>query len=99
MFSEIIFKLKHIFKGFDNYNQLEQINKVMGTEDLKQLLVKYDLQLDVKYNEYLGRYKKKRWDSFITSENKHFCTPDAMDLLTKMLLYDHMARITPKDAM
>jgi len=81
MFSEIIFKLKHIFKGFDNYNQLEQINKVMGTEDLKQLLVKYDLQLDVKYNEYLGRYNKKKWDTYITSENMHFCTPDAMDLL------------------
>ena len=29
----------------------------------------------------------------------HFCTPDAMDLLQKMLLYDHMLRITPKDAM
>ncbi len=51
----------------------------MGTEDLKALLVKYDLQLDPKYNEYLGRYKRKRWDSFINNENKHFCTPDAME--------------------
>jgi casein kinase II subunit alpha len=71
----------------------------MGTEDLKALLVKYDLQLDPKYNEYLGRYKRKRWDSFINNENKHFCTPDAMDLLKKMLVYDHMERICPKDAM
>ena len=31
----------------------------MGTEDLKNLVNKYNLKLDVKYNEYLGRYKKK----------------------------------------
>ena len=81
MFAEILFKIKHIFKGFDNYNQLEQINKVMGTEDLKKLLTTYDLQLDVKYNEYLGRYKKKNLSSYINSENKDLATPDAMDLL------------------
>jgi len=71
----------------------------MGTEELKALLVTYDLQLDPKYNEYLGRYKKKPWNSFINSENKHFCTPDAMDLLQKMLVYDHFKRIVPKDAL
>jgi len=26
-------------------------------------------------------------------------TPDALDLLSKMLIYDHMERITPKEAL
>ena len=35
--------MKHIFKGFDNFNQLETINKVLGTQGLKKLLDTYDL--------------------------------------------------------
>ena len=35
--------MKHIFKGRDNYDQLEKINKVLGTDGLKALLDKYSL--------------------------------------------------------
>jgi casein kinase II subunit alpha len=48
---------------------------------------------------YLSRYGKKAWVKFVTPENKHLCSEEAIDLLSKMLLYDHAERITPKDAM
>lgn len=32
--AEMIFKLDHIFKGNDNFDQLHQITKVLGTKDL-----------------------------------------------------------------
>jgi casein kinase II subunit alpha len=45
------------------------------------------------------RYSRKAWQKFITPENKHLCDDNAIDLLSKMLVYDHAERITPKDAM
>ncbi len=47
----------------------------------------------------LIRYPRRPWDKFITPENKHLCCPEAIDILSKMLVYDHAERITPKDAM
>jgi casein kinase II subunit alpha len=35
----------------------------------------------------------------INDDNKHLCGKDAIDLLEKMLVYDHNVRITPKDAL
>jgi len=53
-------------------------------------LDEYNLQLDGKYSEYLGRHKKKKFESFINSENKDLAKADALDLLKKMLIYDHV---------
>lgn len=35
----------------------------------------------------------------MNSENKHLTTPEAIDLLEKMLLYDHNERITAEEAL
>ena len=35
----------------------------------------------------------------MTPENQALCLPEAIDLLSKMLVYDHAERITPKDVM
>lgn len=76
-----------------------KIAKVLGTDDLFKYIKKYNLELDENYNKILGIYGKKAWGKFITPENKHLCADDAIDLLSKMLIYDHADRITPKDAM
>jgi len=46
-----------------------------------------------------NRYPKKQWSYFITKENQHLCSPDALDFLDKLLRYDHQERITAKEAM
>jgi casein kinase II subunit alpha len=40
----------------------------------------------------------KPWSKFIKPENQAYCSEDALDLLSKMLVYDHAERIMPKDA-
>lgn len=35
----------------------------------------------------------------MTNENSSLCNDEAFDLLSKMLIYDHAERITPKEAM
>ncbi len=96
---EMIFRRIPLFKGKSNYDQLVRIAKVLGTSDLMRYVSKYELTLDPEYNDILGEYQKMRWEVWITNENKHLVSPDALDLLNKMLLYDKAERITAKDAM
>ena len=43
--------------------------------------------------------KKKGWDGFVNNENRTLCNDDAMDLLRKLLVYDHEQRLTCLEAM
>ena len=99
MFAGMIFKKEPFFQGKDNYDQLVKIAKVLGTDDLYKYIEKYGLTLDNHYSGILGNYPKKPWNKFINEENKHLCSNEAIDLLSKMLIYDRAERITPKEAM
>jgi casein kinase II subunit alpha len=99
MLAGIIFVKEPFFHGNDNYDQLEKITRVLGTAELFEYLEKYNIELDSHFEGVLGRHSKKPWNKFVTPENEHLVTNDALDLLSRMLVYDHAERITPKDAM
>ncbi|XP_008404367.1 casein kinase II subunit alpha'-like [Poecilia reticulata] len=46
-----------------------------------------------------SRQSRKRWEQFIQSENQHLVSPEALDLLDKLLRYDHQQRLTAAEAM
>lgn len=99
MFAGMIFMKEPFFHGNDNYDQLEKIAKVLGTPELFEYLEKYNVELDTNFEGVLGKHTKKPWSKFITNENKRFVSNEALDLLSRMLVYDHANRITPKEAM
>ena len=99
MFAGLIFRREPFFVGRDNWDQLVKIAKVLGTNDLIKYLEKYDLTLDSHFDGIMGRYTKKSWRRFVTDENKHLVSDDAIDLLDSMLQYDHQKRPTCKEAM
>ena len=47
----------------------------------------------------IERTSVKPWTKFIKSENQALCNDDALDLLSRMLVYDHSERILPKEAL
>lgn len=47
------------------------------------------MELDVQYDEILGRYPRKPWSKFVTPENQRFVSNAAIDFLDKLLRYDH----------
>jgi casein kinase II subunit alpha len=98
MFASMIFRKEPFFHGNSNSDQLVRIAKVLGTDDLFDYLDKYNIELDEEYDDILGRYRKD-WHSFVTSENQSFVSTDAIDLLDKLLRYDHQERLTAKEAM
>ena len=73
--------------------------KVLGTEDLYDYIDKYNIELDPHFNDILGRHSGKRWERFVHSENQHLVSPEALDFLDKLLLYDQQSRLTAREAM
>ena len=98
MFASMIFRKEPFFHGHDNYDQLVKICKVLGTDDFQVYLDKYKIELDTHYDVILGRYQRKPWSRFITPENQHFVSDEAIDFLDKLLRYDHQERLTAQEA-
>ncbi|KAI9187967.1 Casein kinase II subunit alpha [Blastocladiella emersonii ATCC 22665] len=99
MFASMIFRKEPFFHGSDNYDQLVRIARVLGTDALDEYLNKYEIELDEHFDSILGRFPRKPWIKFITNENKHLVTPEAIDFLDRLLRYDHQERLTPTEAM
>ncbi|XP_064467448.1 casein kinase II subunit alpha-like isoform X3 [Ornithodoros turicata] len=99
MLASMIFRKEPFFHGHDNYDQLVRIAKVLGTEELFEYLEKYQIELDPRFNDILGRHSRKRWERFVHSDNQHLVTAEALDFLDKLLRYDHQERLTAREAM
>lgn len=99
MLAGMLFHREPFFQGKDNYDQLVKITRVLGTKDLYAYLDKYNIELEEEFMQMIGTHSKKDWEVLIKAENKHLISPEALDLLTRMLIYDHAERITPREAM
>jgi len=95
MFAGMIFRKEPFFHGHDNYDQLVKIAKVLGTDELFDYLDKYNLELDPHFDGLLGRHARKSWSKFINPENQHLVSPESIDLLDRLLRYDHQERPSP----
>lgn len=98
MFAGMIFRKEPFFHGHDNYDQLVKVAKVLGTNELYEYLDKYDLELDPHFDGVLGRHSRKPWNRFVTAENQHLVSEEALDLVNKLLRYDHQERLTAIEA-
>ena len=59
---------------------------------------KYGLKVDSKFN-ITSSYPKVPLKTLINDSNKHLVDADALDLIERMLKYDHDERITSTDAL
>lgn len=99
MLAAIIFKKEPFFRGDSNNDQLVQIAKVLGTKDLMSYVNKYGIKLSEDYDSILGDYTRKPWSSFINNDNQHLISNEVIDLIDKLLTYDHQLRPTASEAL
>lgn len=99
MLGAIIFKKEPLFRGDSNNDQLVQIAKVLGTENLMKYVNKYGIKLSSEYDDILGNYPRKPWKAFINNDNRHLISDEVLDLIDRLLTYDHQLRPTAKEAM
>ncbi|ODQ44958.1 hypothetical protein PICMEDRAFT_17463 [Pichia membranifaciens NRRL Y-2026] len=96
--ASIVFRREPFFHGKSNTDQLVQIARVLGTDDLYKYLKKYNLKLGPEYED-LGHYTRRPWTRFVTANNNSLVSEDFLDLIDKVLRYDHQERLTAKEAM
>lgn len=98
-FAEMIFQKSPFFHGEDNDEVLLKIVQALGAEDFYKYLEKYHIVLESKAEKMITNFTKKPWSRYITQENKHLSNDLALNLLGRMLEYDHNLRILPIEAM
>ncbi|GAA5897019.1 casein kinase II subunit alpha/alpha' [Sporobolomyces salmoneus] len=102
-FGSMIFRRDPMFHGSDNFDQLIKITKILGTEALYDYLEKYEIELppefDVGGEHPIVGCPRKPWKKFINAENQKYISDEAIDLVDKLLQYDHVARPTAREAM
>lgn len=99
MLAAMIFNKDPFFQGADNLDQLVKITHVLGSEELENYLQKYSIKLEPRFKSKLLNHPKRPWSSFVNKDNKHLANDDAIDLLDKLLKFDHYSRLTPNEAM
>ncbi|CAD7702889.1 unnamed protein product [Ostreobium quekettii] len=98
MLAGMVFKKEPFFNGVDNADQLLKITKVLGTEDLYKCLAKYGVELDPALRKALGKRKGRGFLKQVTDHNEHLADDDALDLMARLLRFDHQERMTSREA-
>lgn len=99
MFASMIFRKEPFFHGYDNYDQLLRIVKILGTSDLYAYLEKYKITIDKNFKELLGHHNRRNWQRYVNTENEYLISDNAISFLESMLKYDHTKRITAREAL
>lgn len=97
MLAAMIFRKEPFFRGDDNFDQLVRIIRVLGWDGLKAYAAKNKMELDSRYGEICRTCQRQPWTTF--SDNTEFANPHVLDLLDKMLVFDHTMRVLPIEAM
>lgn len=97
----ILFRKEPFFQGKDNIDQLVQIVNVLGKDDLLAYCKKYKIKLDREFDDLIVKQNKPKitFQQLVTPSVSKMCEPVALDLLSRMLVYDHQHRILPHEAM
>ncbi|SCU85488.1 LAFA_0D15940g1_1 [Lachancea sp. 'fantastica'] len=98
MLAAIVLKKEPFFKGSTNPDQLVKIARVLGTKELMAYLRKYGLKLPHEYDDIMKDFPRKEWSEFIPHDS-NLIKPEVMDLIDKLLRYDHQERLTAQETL
>ena len=82
----------------DSLSMLVKISKVLGTDDLYKYAEKFNVSMEG-YKELLGSKPRVKWSTHVPKSRESKAGEEALDLLDRMLTWDHELRITAKEAM
>lgn len=85
----------------DNVDQLGKIVSVLGTSDLVSYIAKCKVEVTPEIHQVIAKYALRQKRSWLSLVPNGCPVPSAegIDLLDKLLVYDHDARLTAQQAM
>lgn len=102
----LLFRREPFFRGKDNLDQLGTIVAVLGTSDLHAYISKEKVDVEPAIRDVIGKYSllgsgKKQWSQMAheSTDDSYIPCADGLDLLSRLLVYDHTTRLTAKQAM
>lgn len=92
MLAGCVFRREPFFHGVSNADQLDRIARVLGTSGLRNYVERYDMEMaDV---DDIAAHAGRPWTEFVNDENRHLAEEEAIDLLDKLLRWDHKVSFT-----
>ena len=96
----LLLRREPFFRGKDNVDQLAKIVAILGTDDLTAYLRRYNIPITSDIQSILQRNPPLRTDwASLVADGCPLPSHEAIDLLNKLLIYDHEGRLTAKQAM
>lgn len=100
----LLLRKEPFFRGRDNLDQLSTIVAVLGTANLHLYMAKYNIEMTPDVRQVIAKVTKEgggarlSWASVLHDPS---FTPsiEGLDLLSRLLQYDHELRLTAKEAM
>lgn len=99
VFAELIFKFERFFNGVERKDALLEIMQTLGTPDLLEYMYKYNIAMTTQLRQMFQTYAPVPFIQYVNSHNEHIVTENSLDLLDKLLKYDHQERLTAKEAL
>ncbi|KAM3182041.1 hypothetical protein ACTXT7_013196 [Hymenolepis weldensis] len=94
-----IFHTKRIFNAKEDYKQLFKIANILGGKELLDSAKEYEISVGKELERNIRKFKGLGFQSL----KKEYCeitaTEEAIDLVEKLLIYDHKKRLTAKEAL
>lgn len=102
--AEIFFFHKPFFSSTRNYDQLEETVRILGLNDFKTYLNTYDIPSGILKQVLHLNENRIKLSTFLSSEHAEIykdkqSVNDCIDLLDKILVYDHKERLTAKECL
>ncbi|EGR46199.1 casein kinase II, alpha subunit [Trichoderma reesei QM6a] len=97
--ASVIFRKEPFFHGISSFHLLQMIASVLGTKGLLNYVEKYDIETTPDDVDAIPYFEKREWRSFIDERNEQLSSSEAMDLVDKLLQWDHKQRLTATEAL
>ncbi|KAL2760288.1 hypothetical protein ACRALDRAFT_1073791 [Sodiomyces alcalophilus JCM 7366] len=92
MLASMVFRKQPFFLGVSRLSHLEQIAITLGTKGLLNYVERYDM--DAPDVSDIPLHEGRSWVSYVTQENQHLAHDAAIDLVDRLLRWDHQDRLT-----
>lgn len=92
LLASMIFRKEPFFHGVSNSLQLQRIARVLGTKGLLNVVEKYDIETTPNGFDDIPHFEKTPWQDFFNENNERYASLEVLDLLDKLLRWDHLVR-------